>query len=199
MIPADHFREITPHLFVWEVFDPAVKCELTSTAIVTAGECVFVDPIPLAEEPLADLCSRGRPSAILLTSANHARAAADYREKWDIPVWAPADAVSSLEVTVDCPFTDGEPLPADLTSVRLPAAGPGEVAFIGRDFVCLGDAVINLPRQPFSLLAPKYCRDVARLPNQLTKLMAYDFHILTFAHGAPLVEQAKQRLQQLLA
>ena len=83
--------------------------------------------------------------------------------------------------------------------VSLPSAGPGEVALIGEAVICIGDAIINLASHGFSLLPAKYCVNPRLLPNELRKLLSYEFRILTFAHGDPLVEHARERLQQLLA
>jgi hypothetical protein len=59
--------------------------------------------------------------------------------------------------------------------------------------------VIHFGSPGFSLLPAKYCADPGGLANDLRKLLSYDFHILTFAHGEPIVQQARERLQKLLA
>ena len=86
-----------------------------------------------------------------------------------------------------------------LLVVPLPSAGLGEIALVAEGVICLGDAVINLASHGFSLLPAKYCVNPRLLPNDLRKLLSYEFRILTFAHGDPLVEHARERLQQLLA
>jgi glyoxylase-like metal-dependent hydrolase (beta-lactamase superfamily II) len=199
MIAADEFQTITPRVFSWQAYDPRVKCDLSSVALQTTDGLVLVDPIPLRDEALDEL-TRGRPvRAILLTSGNHERAAESYRKRFNVPVWASEEAARSVEITVDHSFKKGELAPGGMSVVELFAAGPGEVALVGDGLVCLGDAVINLASHGFSLLPAKYCVNSRLLPNDLRKLLSYEFRILTFAHGDPLIEHARERLQQLLA
>jgi hypothetical protein len=199
MSPAPDWQEIAPGLLSWEVYEPAVKCELTSTAWLCGGELFLFDPIPLEEPALERLEMQGRPSGILLTNGNHARAAEEYRRRFDCPIWAPTGAVAELGLAVDYPFHLGEDLPAMLRALPLASAGPGEVGYLGPGFLVLGDAVINLPKHGFALLPEKYCSNPRALSHDLLNLLSYEFHILTFAHGAPLVRDAHERLRQLLS
>ena len=64
-----------------------MKTELCASAIVTGEGLLFVDPIPLAAEALAELTEIAPPHAIVLTNGNHWRAAAEYRERFGVPVW----------------------------------------------------------------------------------------------------------------
>ena len=72
---ATDFQAVTPSLFAWHAYEPAVKCELSSCALETAGGLIFVDPIELPEPALAKLLSGRKPCAIVLTNGNHTRAA----------------------------------------------------------------------------------------------------------------------------
>jgi hypothetical protein len=63
----------------------------------------------------------------------------------------------------------------------------------------LGDALIHLPPYGFTLLPEKYCTDAREMRLALGKLLRFPFQILTFAHGLPLVSEARQRLAHLLA
>ena len=44
---ADEIHRVRPDLFVWQAYEPAVKCDLTSAAVLVGGEMILVDPIPL--------------------------------------------------------------------------------------------------------------------------------------------------------
>jgi hypothetical protein len=199
MIVADEFQTVTSGVFSWQTYDPRVKCDLSSVALQTKDGLVLVDPIPLRDEALNELID-GRPvRAIVLTSGNHARAAESYRKRFNVPVWASEEAARSIEITIDHRLKEGELAPGGMSVVEVFAAGPGEVALVGDGLVCLGDAVINLASHGFSLLPAKYRVNPRLLPNDLRKLLSYEFRILTFAHGDPLVEHARERLQQLLA
>ncbi len=200
MVIADNFDVIAPGLAVWRAYDPAVKCDLWSTAVLREGGWILIDPIELAAPKLAELLGEGRVSAVVLTSGNHARSAEAFRSAHAVQVWASAAAASVLEMAVDERFSEGESLPGGLCAVAIPSAGPGEVALLdGAGLLCFGDAVINFGSADFSLLPAKYCANPAQLPNELRKLLSYDARILTFAHGDPIVQHAKERLQSLLA
>ena len=69
----------------------------------------------------------------------------------------------------------------------------------------LGDAVINTsaesgagPAAGLEFLPDKYCADAEQNRASLRKLLDFDFHTLTFAHGAPVTARAKEKLSALL-
>ncbi len=189
---------VAPGVFHWQAYDPEVKCDLSSIALETQEGLLWIDPIPLADAALADLASRGTPLAILLTSGNHERAADVYRRRFDVPVCASAAAAEAMGIVVDEILMEESSAPGGMDIVAISSAGPGEVAFAGHGVACVGDALIHLESHGFALLPAKYCADARRLPNDLKKLLSYDFRILTFAHGAPLTERSRQRLETLL-
>ena len=175
-----------------------MKCDLSSCAIETPEGLVFVDPIALAEHALRELLAGIQPAAIVLTNGNHTRAAAKFRERLGVKVFASADA-TGIEINPDATLADGDLIPGGMRVIALPGAGPGEIALIGDRVVCVGDAVIHLEPDGFRLLPPKYCSDAVCLADSLRKLLCYQFDVMTFAHGAPLAGQARHRLELLLA
>jgi len=195
---AQEIHEFTPSLFTWGAYEPAVKCELTSAAVATADGLVLIDPIELAEDPLARLLHGRTPIAIVLTNGNHTRAAGTFRSRLAIPIFAARDA-EGLEIIPDSTLVDGSIAPGGMRVVTLPGAGAGEIALLGSGVACIGDALINLPPEGFRLLPAKYCSDAMELRNSLRKLLSYEIHVVTFAHGAPLVVAGRRRLEQLLA
>jgi hypothetical protein len=199
MVLAEELAVAAPGVAVWHAYDPGAKCDLWSTALRTAEGWIVIDPIELAPAALRELEAYGRLSAILLTSGNHGRAAEAFRARHGIPIWAPRDAGAELSFAPDREFSEGDLLPGALRAIAIPSAGPGEVALIGSGVLCFGDAVIHFGSAGFSLLPAKYCANPSQLPNDLRKLLSYDFRILTFAHGDPIVHQARESLQTLLA
>ena len=85
------------------------------------------------------------------------------------------------------------------TIITLPGAAPGEIALHAGNVLHVGDALIHLPPYGFAPLPEKYCADAQELRASLGKLLRFPFEVLTFAHGLPLVSQARQRLATLLA
>jgi hypothetical protein len=199
MAVANEIRRVAPTVYSWQAYEPAVKCDLSSAAIVTAEGLVLIDPIALAKPALATLASEFTLAAIILTNGNHARDSDAYRKEFRIPICAHAGARDSMDVVPDLTLSEGEPAPCSLRVVEVPGAGPGEIAVLGKGVACIGDAVINLPPEGLRLLPPKYCSDPAALPGSLRKLLSHEFDILTFAHGSPLAGQARRGLEVLLS
>ncbi len=196
---ADEFQLIADGLFVWQAYDPAVKVDLSCCARRTARGLVFIDPIPLAAAALAELCARETPAAIVLTNGNHTRAAADYRQRFSIPILAHAVAVAELGLAPDQEIADGETVLDTFTAITLSGAAPGEIALHAEGVLHIGDALIHLPSTGFTPLPEKYCADARELRGALGKLLRFPFEVLTFAHGLPLLTHARQRLADLLA
>jgi hypothetical protein len=198
MTVAQDIRRITESLFAWQAYEPAVKCDLSSCALATDDGLIFVDPIELAEPSRAQFLGGRRAAAIVLTNGNHVRAAAAWRTRLGTRIFAAANA-TDLELTPDVNLADGDILPGGMRVLSLPGAGPGEIALIGNGVACIGDALVNLPPEGLRLLPSKYCADPVELGDSLKKLLSYQFEVMTFAHGAPLVGSGRRRLEQLLA
>ena len=196
---ADEFQQVTDGLYFWQAYDPAVKVELSCCARRSARGLVFIDPIPLAHEALGELCAIATPAAIIITNGNHARAAADFRKRFSIPILAHAAAVAELGIPVDQEIADGETVLDEFTVIALPGAAPGEIALHTGGALHVGDALIHLAPHGFALLPEKYCADAKEMRASLGKLLRFPFEVLTSAHGLPLVFHARQRLAQLLA
>jgi len=143
MKPVPEYSTVRPGLFHWQGYEPAVKCDCSSTAIVTPAGLIFIDPIPLAEEALKDLIAESfsAPAAVLLTSGNHQRESLAMAKRFGIPVYAPSDAGD--DIIADQRFRSGDPV-AGMESIALPGFGPGETACLHGRALILGVAAINL-------------------------------------------------------
>lgn len=200
MTAAPEIQQVTADVIFWQAYEPEVKVELCSCAVRGSKGWVIVDPIPLTRDALRELGEMIEPVAIVLTNGNHARAAAEYRERSGLPVLAHAEAVPELEIPIDEEIAEGSLVAGDLAVISLPGACAGEIAIHSpRQSLHLGDALINLEPYGFSFLPEKYCRDAKEMKRSLAKLTSLDFTLVTFAHGLPLVGQARTRLSQLLA
>ena len=201
MTRADELYFITPDVAGWQAYEPAVKCDCTSTALRFEGRVLLIDPIGLSAAAEAELLQWGKPAFVVCTSANHARGADDLRTRWQIPLAAHPDAAAELGLAIDLPLREGEAtstFPAAV--IALPGGAPGEIAiYDSRGVLCLGDAVVHLPQTGFALLPEKYCADAAVLKSSLRKVLRREFRVLTFAHGLPICESAPARLAALLS
>lgn len=199
MARAEEIHVLSPELCVWQVYEPAVKCDVTSTALRFGEKLVLIDPIPLADPALEELERLGKPELIICTSGNHARAAAEFRERFDAPIGAHPDAQRELGFEIDLPIEPGRTAAGALDFIALPGAALGEIAvYDPRGVLCVGDALIHLPPHGLALLPDKYCADAKLLCRSLQNLLRREFRVLTFAHGWPLTESAHQRLADLL-
>ena len=62
----------------------------------------------------------------------------------------------------------------------------------------IGDALINFDPYGFEFLPAKYCRNAKLMRRSLRKLLDFSFDRMLFAHGTPILSDARTRLEQLL-
>ena len=197
MKPVTEYSTIRPGLFHWQGYEPAVKCDCSSTALVTEAGLIFIDPIPLADDALKDLVAESfsTPAAVVLTSGNHQRESLSLAKRFGIPVFAPENA--GEDIIADQRFRSGDPV-AGMESIALPGFGPGETAFIYEGALLFGDALINLEPEGMRLLPEKYREDKKQSIRSLAALSGLKPLILLFAHGNPITQKAADRLAGLL-
>lgn len=204
MRPAPEFADLGGGLFVWQAYDAASKVDLHASALAVDGRLFFVDPIPLAEDALTELTADAAPAGIVLTNANHARAAETFRRRFAVPVCLHPEAVATVDVASDAMLdAGGGPVFGGVfEAIPLPGAVPGEIALYRAEdggLVIFGDAVINLPSPGFAVLPDKYCANPKLLRRSLATLLDRPFARGLFAHGEPMVAKARERLAGLLA
>ena len=195
---ASEVEPVSPGIFIWRFYDPSVKADLFSTVLETASGAYLIDPIPLAPEAVASLARRVKIAGIIVTNENHERAAAQFAGKFKVPVYLDAALASATGLPSAAVFQD---LVADLTTVEIEGGPAGEIAihFAGSDgTMIIGDALINFEPYGFALLPAKYCSNFKVMRRSLAKLLDYSFDRMLFAHGMPILSQARQRLEQLL-
>lgn len=196
---ADEFQALSDTLYHWSVFEPAVKCEIGCAALKLPSGWVVVDPVPLADTAWKELLALAPLRAILLTNGNHVRDAIALRDQHKIPVVTAPDTRRDItELKPDVVMLPNELL-YGITMISIPGATPGETAFYSNTGVMLlGDAIINVGAAGLEFLPAKYCSDAKQNRASLRRLLDYDFHTLTLAHGAPITSHAKERLTALL-
>jgi len=187
------YSTVRPGLFHWQGYESEVKCDCSSTAIVTPAGLIFIDPIPLSEEALKDLVAESfsAPAAVVLTSGNHQRESLALAKRFAIPVFAPED--TGDDISADHRFRSGDPV-AWMGSVALPGFGPGETAFLHDGALVFGDALINLEPEGLRLLPEKYREDSKQALRSLEALRLLNPELLLFAHGNPITSNSAARL-----
>ena len=193
MRPVPEYSTVRPGMFHWQGYEPAVKCDCSSTALVTEARLIFIDPIPLADAALKDLVAESfsAPAAVLLTSGNHQRESLALAKRFGIPLFAPEDA--GEDIIADQRFLSGDPV-AGMEAIALSGFGPGEMAFLYEGALIFGDALINLEPEGLRLRPEKYREDKKRSLRSLAALGDLKPEVLLFAHGHPIIQNADSRL-----
>jgi glyoxylase-like metal-dependent hydrolase (beta-lactamase superfamily II) len=197
---AAEFQKLSDAVCVWSVYEPTVKCEIGCTALKVSGGWVVIDPVPLSQASWEELLAEAPLRAILITNGNHVRDAANLRKRYKVPVVTAPDTRRDIdELRPEVTLLPGELL-YGIQAIAIPGATPGETAFVSNTGVLvLGDAVINVNTgRDLEFLPDKYCADAKQNRESLRKLLAFDFNILTMAHGMPVTQHAKIKLAGLL-
>jgi len=192
------FAQLRPGLWVWHAYDPGVKTELFSTAIASPSGIYLIDPIPLPEPYLAAFAGTGSVAGVIVTNANHQRAALDYSDRFAVPVFGQPESLATVQ-----PARPGElsTIAGDLQALEIPGAVTGEIALYqpsSGGTLIVGDVLINLEAYGFTFLPAKYCLDQKQMRRSLRKLLPLPVERILFAHGTPIVSRASERLRALL-
>lgn len=193
MKPVPDLDWISRGLAFWQGFDPAVRCDCGSSAILTKQGWVVFDPIPLSENAWSELLSVSKVRAIALTSANHQRESLSLKASLGVPIHAPESARGEIEA--DVWLKDGDTL-SGFALLSLPGAATGESVWCDGNHLVVGDALIHV--DGLELLPDKYCTDAALLRKSVVKLHDLSFHTVLFAHGLPIVSKAREQIAELI-
>lgn len=202
MVFATDLSSLSPSLHLWQAYDSRAKADLYSTAVEAESGIFLVDPIPLKHEILQPIINNRAVTGVLLTNANHLRAANDFAERFNAPLFAHPVTCAACELQIARKIADHEKLAGDLHAIEIQGAAPGEIAvYHARDegTIIMGDALINFEPYGFTFLPPKYCSNARQMQRSLRRLLEYQFERMLFAHGTPLLTAARKRLELLLS
>ena len=180
---AAELEQVTAAIWLWHLYDPAVKADLFSTAINTPRGIYLIDPVPLTADAINELGEQGTIAGIVVTNENHERAARDFARQFQVQLYDRGGVGLGLDAI------SIEGAPADEIALYSNADG---------GTLIIGDALINFEPYGFALLPPKYCSNAKLMRKSLPKLLDYSFERMLFAHGTPILSGARQRLEQLL-
>ncbi len=192
---------LSPSLALWQAYDPSVKADLFSTALATAMGVYLIDPVPFPTGTLADWFGTRRVVGIIVTNANHERAAVEFADQFQVPIHArPEVFANSADLQIHH-LAAADHITPDLAVIAIDGAPPGEIAlhFAAEDgALIMGDALINMGSPGFDFLPAKYCRNVRLMRKSLRQLLDYPCARILFAHGTPIITHAQRRLAHLL-
>ena len=199
---AEEVDQVSPGIFVWQIYDDKIKADLFSTALETRAGTYVVDPIPLSPDGMLSLRADRKTSGIFVTNANHARAAVEFAKTFSTSIYVHDELRGSPDFQQATGVQDGEMFSRGLTAIAINGGAAGETALHYEDnggTMVLGDALINFEPHGFGLLPAKYCLDRNLMRRSLRKLLDHDFERMLFAHGTPILSGARARVEQLLA
>jgi glyoxylase-like metal-dependent hydrolase (beta-lactamase superfamily II) len=194
-------REILTGIYSWPWFSEPHGYNFNGHFIRHADGNLCVDPVEPNEEDLEELARQG-VARILITNRNHSRAANKIRARIGARTAIhPADAphARSEGAELDDELKIGEKV-GPFVVVGAPGKSPGEVVlhWPERKILLVGDAVVGDPPGKCKLLPDKVVDDPRRLRESARALLALDFDILLVGDGAPVLQSAKERLQELI-
>jgi hypothetical protein len=186
MVVAQDFAQITAGLWIWQGYEPAIKSDLFSTAVGTDSGLYFIDPIPLAEDALNDLCYRQKLAGVIVTNENHFRASSSFADRFSIPMLTRSNCGSKIGCGLDVFVIEG--------------AASGEIVlFKAADrTLIVGDVLINFEPDGFTILPRKYCGNEKQMRKSLRQLLPLKVDRICFAHGEPILSAGAKRLARLL-
>jgi glyoxylase-like metal-dependent hydrolase (beta-lactamase superfamily II) len=196
---AAHVEELAPGLWHWRIRNSHIGGAISSShALAEEGGAVFVDPVRLAAECLAELPV---PSATVLTARCHQRSAWRYRAETGAQVWLPEDA-SAADEEPDLRYTEGELLPGGVRAIRTPGPEwPHYCFLLERDpgvLFCSDLVSNNGSGGPLRFVPPEYHDDPAETRRSVERLLELPFDVLCLAHGSPVLHDPKRELARLL-
>jgi hypothetical protein len=196
---ADDFEKVANGIYHWRIQNSNIGGAISSShAVACNGEkCVFIDPVRLSDEALERL---PEPQAILLTARCHQRSAWRYREQFGIEVWLPADATPADEEP-DRRYSEGDLLPSGIQAIRTPGPEWPHYSFLleaAPGVLFCSDLISNDGDRELSFIPPEFHEDPAATRRSVERLLELPFSILCLDHGAPIKEDPKAALADLL-
>jgi hypothetical protein len=194
-------HEILPGVLHWSARHPSAGIESASHYLVEEG--ILIDPIA-PPEGLAWFDGR-EVGEILLTNRHHTRSAFDLQDRLGATIRAPRAGMHDLPADRVHPYDFGDELTAGIRPRAISDTWPDETALEipGHSAVAIADGVMDydgLGFVPDSLLGDDPEAEKRRLREGFARLAAeVDFDNLLFAHGIPIVGDAREQLRRFAA
>jgi hypothetical protein len=193
-------REIVPDVQMWSVPVPDKGYDFNGFAVNTEDGTVLIDPPEPVGEGWGAIDMLAPFAGLWVTNRNHSRAAATFRERYGLEVFAHEADAERLEAGADNMVRGDETLPGDIQLIHVPGKSPGEVAFhLPRsNALVVGDVVIGVPPGELSTYPEKVIDDMEELHRSAAKLLEYDFDALLLCDGEPITTGGKQKLEEFV-
>ena len=200
-VPDPQIQPLSRGIWVWQNYDPDIRTDLWSSAILAESGVHLVDPIPLNSGQLMEFSASGSIAGVIVTNGNHVRAAVEISDRVSVPIFAHSAAFPRSKPARFSAAAEGHKIGGDLEVIAIEGAAPGEIALFqsaNRGTLIVGDALINFDPYGFAVLPKKYCENQKRMRSSLRQLLNKTAERMLFAHGTPILSNATGRLRQLL-
>jgi glyoxylase-like metal-dependent hydrolase (beta-lactamase superfamily II) len=190
---------VVPGVWRFTMHDDRIDSESDGYVVVAKGRAVLIDPLPMKPRDLKKL---GTVEAICLTASCHERAARQYQDRFNVPVYAPRRAVDFVETTPDRWYGPGARLPGGLKAVHSP--GPTDAHYslylrTGGGVVFCADLLTHDEGEGLDFVPGEYQDDPKGTRTSVRRLLTLPFRVLCPNHGAPVTIGAKKAIRQALA
>ncbi len=194
-----------PDLFSWAAFDEPRNVDFNGHLWMAPSGGIAVDPMPLTEHDAAHIDALGGVRWILLTNADHVRAAAWMAERWGARIAAPAaerDLPDLQGLDVAHWMTPHEVLPCGIQCLPMEGSKtPGELAFLlpdGSAVIC-GDLVRGQRAGSLNLLPDAKLADRGAAVRSVARLAALPgLQAVLVGDGQSVFSEGAARLSALL-
>jgi glyoxylase-like metal-dependent hydrolase (beta-lactamase superfamily II) len=193
-------HEIAPDVQTWSVFSEEKGYAFNGYAVSTEGGTVLIDPPDPGMDGWSTIDLLEPFAGVWLTNRNHSRAAAAFRERYGLTVWAHEADAPRLDAGADRTLRGEETITGDIRVVPVPGKSPGEIAFYlpRTRALVVGDLVIGVPSGELSTYPDEVIDDKAELHRSAARLLEHDFDALLLCDGEPLVADAKAKLREFV-
>jgi glyoxylase-like metal-dependent hydrolase (beta-lactamase superfamily II) len=184
----------------WSVLSDRKGYAFNGYAVSTEDGTVLIDPPDPGEDGWPTVDALEPFAGVWLTNRNHSRAAAAFRGRYGLTVWAHEADADRLEAGADRTVAGGTTIAGGIEIVPVPGKSPGEIAFhLPRSgALIVGDLVIGVPPGELSTYPDEVIDDRAELRRSAARLLDYDFDALLLCDGQPLPSGGKQKLREFV-
>ncbi len=205
--------KLTPHLFTWAEIHGASRNQAynwNSFLVRDESDSVraLIDPLPLLASQVQQIDELGDPTHLMLTCAYHERSLMEFKRRWHCKVLIHENQEQDAEFAFDDTFADRDVLWDLVEVVRVPDVRHREEvcfylrshggAFIIGDLLSGGRKDSSIPDGEVGFNAPEYLVDLDTARLSLRMLLHFDFDLMCFGHGSPVVRGAKEVLGQFI-
>ena len=205
--------KLMPQLFTWAEIHGASRNQgynWNSFFVQDESNSIraLIDPLPLSVDEIQQIDRLGTPTHLMLTCAYHERSLTEFKRKWDCQVLVHENQVDEVKFTFDDTFADRDMLWDLLEVVRVPNVRHREEvcfyvknhkgALIIGDLLSGGRKDSGIPDGNVGINAPEYLVDLDKARLSLSVLLHFEFNLMCFGHGSPVVCDAKDVLRHFI-